>query len=145
MKTCLRCKTEQPFENFAKSKGTKDGYYGWCRACASAYNKTRPRQVRSPEKIREYHLRHKYGITPEQFDALLESQGGTCATCFRVPSEGTKRFSVDHDHSCCPGEFTCGKCIRGLLCGNCNTALGLVNDEVAILDKMRAYLLAVQG
>lgn len=67
------------------------------------------------------------GITEDQFNELLEVQGRACAMCLK-PFED-ERPQVDHDHSCCPmgkkrPTRTCGKCIRGLLCFRCNTALG---------------------
>jgi hypothetical protein len=37
--------------------------------------------------------------------------------------DGLRPFCVDHDHTCCPGEYTCGKCVRGLLCDDCNKKL----------------------
>jgi hypothetical protein len=36
---------------------------------------------------------------------------------------------VDHDHSCCPGRQTCGKCVRGLICRQCNTAFGVLTEK----------------
>src|SRR4051812_25909341 len=53
-----------------------------------------------------------YGITEEQYQALYESQGRCCALCRRA--KGTsKRLAVDHDHTCCIGPKSCGKCVRG--------------------------------
>jgi hypothetical protein len=49
-------------------------------------------------------------------------------------------LSIDHDHACCPGRISCGKCIRGLLCNRCNRALGLLGDSIELLKKMIAYL-----
>ncbi len=46
----------------------------------------------------------------------------------------------DHDHKCCPGKRSCGKCIRGLLCANCNKGLGQFSDDAARLDKAGKYL-----
>lgn len=73
-----------------------------------------------------------YGITVEEYDALL--MDGVCNICGRVP-EGERHESVlhiDHDHST-------GR-VRGALCGNCNKALGLVGDNVAVLQAMIEYL-----
>lgn len=55
----------------------------------------------------------------------------------------TNNLQVDHDHSCCPGaaqQPTCGKCVRGMLCGGCNLALGAVGDDVARLLALIDYL-----
>lgn len=69
----------------------------------------------------EYDVKYKFGITGDEYRALLAKQGGRCAICQRKP--GKYRLSVDHDHECCPGARSCGKCIRGLLCGDCNQIL----------------------
>jgi len=56
-------------------------------------------------------LKRRYGITPEQYDLMLERQGGGCAICGRLPKPG-RRLAVDHDHAT--------KRVRGLLCFQCN-------------------------
>lgn len=58
------------------------------------------------------------GLTPEQYKAILEEQGGVCALCKQPPKR--TRLSVDHDHACCPSERACERCRRGLLCNICN-------------------------
>lgn len=75
--------------------------------------------------LRDYHLRTRYGLTAEQYDAILESQGGGCAICGR----GDIQFTVDHDHACCPGKRSCGKCVRGILCTRCNQAIGYLGEH----------------
>lgn len=80
-------------------------------------------------KIRVDSLRRRYGITPEEYDALLAEQGGGCAICDRTPEENGRRLAIDHDHACCPDRRrTCGQCIRGLLCTPCNNRLGVIED-----------------
>ena len=74
-------------------------------------------------------LKYKYGITYDQYEVMLEKQGGGCAICQTKESGGRGRFHIDHDHSCCPQEKTCGECIRGLLCASCNTKLGVLESE----------------
>jgi hypothetical protein len=130
MEEALACRDKQ---------GTVAGYHRHryykqevCDPCRLAFNdyRQKERDGRSPEwreghkrYMRAYGLRKKYGITEDQFSAILEAQGGTCAICWaREP--GGRNWCVDHDHSCCPGKQTCGKCIRGLLCVNCNGKLG---------------------
>lgn len=74
-------------------------------------------------------LQARYGINPDFYDWLLESQGYVCAGC-RCSTPG--RLHVDHDHS--TGH------VRGLLCGNCNRALGLLGDDVTTLNRLVDYL-----
>jgi hypothetical protein len=83
-----------------------------------------------------------YGITEEQYNALLEAQGGACAICGRTPELAGrgKRLVVDHDHQCCRGTGACGKCVRGLLCQWCNRILGLAQDDPARLSAAMSYL-----
>lgn len=81
----------------------------------------------------------RYGITKEQYDKKLEEQDGHCAICSATPQE-VGVLCVDHDHSCCPGEKTCGKCLRALLCSRCNTAIGLLNDDVERIVKAAEYV-----
>lgn len=79
---------------------------------------------------RRQHLKSRYKWTPEDYDRMFESQGGLCAVCKQPPPDGN-RLAVDHDHDCCPGEKTCGKCIRGLLCHKCNRALGILEKHLS--------------
>jgi hypothetical protein len=60
----------------------------------------------------------------------------------KVPRKGTYRynFALDHDHSCCPGPFSCGQCLRGLLCQRCNTGLGFLQDDLTIILGMAKYV-----
>lgn len=92
------------------------------------------------EQMRARQLRIRYGITTEQYDAMYEAQDGCCAMCGRPePAEG-RRLAVDHDHRCCPGRKSCGRCLRGLLCTSCNNHLGVLEDDafVAAADAYRA-------
>lgn len=87
---------------------------------------------------RASNLKMKYGLTLEQFDALLLTQGGTCAICQSADPKsknGASRpgqFHVDHDH-------TTGA-VRGLLCSPCNTGLGSFRDDTARLAEAIRYL-----
>jgi hypothetical protein len=81
-------------------------------------------------------LKRKYGITLAQWENILMSQGGVCKIC----SSDSPRFVVDHDHNCCKDKNTCGKCIRGIICENCNRALGLIKDSKETLKSMIEYL-----
>lgn len=90
--------------------------------------------------LRAKWLRFRYRLTVEQFDALLEAQGGRCAICLTT-DPGSESWNVDHDHACCPdGGQTCGNCIRGLLCMSCNLMLGLLKDDAGAVRRILAYL-----
>ena len=89
----------------------------------------------NPERHRWAVIHKKYKLTKQMYLDLLEQQNGVCAICKKEPQAAW--LSVDHDHSCCPDKKTCGNCVRGLLCGPCNTFLGRVDDTSVGLN---AYL-----
>jgi hypothetical protein len=82
----------------------------------------------------------KYNLAPGQFDAMLAAQGNSCAICGEGFSDRPPH--VDHDHACCPRGGSCGKCVRGLLCGPCNHALGSFRDDPNRMRRAIAYLAA---
>ena len=76
-------------------------------------------------------LQKTYDITPEQYWALYEAQGGRCFVC-RVASGKSKRLCVEHEHGFCddhPPERGCPKCIRALTCGRCNRLVAFLGVE----------------
>ena len=77
------------------------------------------------------HCKRLYGITLEEKNALLKSQGGRCALC-RTREPRGKGWHVDHDHKT--------KIIRGILCHHCNLGLGQLKDDIKLLHKAIAYL-----
>lgn len=80
-----------------------------------------------------------FNLTPEKYALLLAAQGGKCAICHRKPI--SKRLACDHDHKCCPGPVSCGECVRGLLCRNCNrNVLGGLREDIDALKRAIAYL-----
>lgn len=93
-------------------------------------------RVRVPTVHRPDERFHAHGITREEYDQRLEDQGGLCAICrIRTPDH------IDHDHGCCDVKNgSCGECIRGLLCRNCNTGLGKFADSTEMLQRAIDYL-----
>lgn len=81
---------------------------------------------------RNANLKAKYGITAAQYDQMLEAQGHGCAICGRRECKSGKALAVDHSH-------VTGK-VRGLLCGDCNKALGLLADSPELLKRAARYL-----
>ena len=97
--------------------------------------RTRKWQAANREHIKAYNRRAKmkqaYGITYEDFLALLERQGGVCAICATDAPRG-KNWHVDHCHDT--------NAVRGILCGPCNTGLGHFRDDPDRLRKAIDYL-----
>lgn len=74
----------------------------------------------------------KYRMTKQGWQKLFDEQNGCCYLCGVDLGEALKRkrgVHVDHDHSCCPRERTCGQCIRGLACHRCNQGIGGFFDD----------------
>lgn len=108
----------------------------------------RPGRVVAPESKARWNRTHKFirfGITEERFNQMLVEQGYACAIC-REPFQD-QRICWDHDHSCCPvpasgHTVSCGECLRGLLCVQCNTRLGWLETYASTIT---AYLGRVPG
>lgn len=146
LKTCTYkgCKQEnpQPLDYFYK---LKNGLQSHCKSCIKQRSKEwcaknpekRKRMIRDlyradPIKAKGYQLKHEFGLSIEQYKLLLYIQDNKCAICKRNESEFTKKLSVDHDHST--------NKIRGLLCGNCNRAIGLFKEDKEVISKAIDYL-----
>lgn len=104
--------------------------------CASHHKaKRRIRQKAAHDK----RAQSVYGLPPGGYERLYEQQGRRCAICWRATGR-TRRLSVDHDHSCCPGPVSCGQCVRGLLCSPCNVYVGRLGDDPNAFLRGYAYL-----
>lgn len=125
--TCSACKQEKDISCFPNKRWKR------CQECLVDYH--REYRASDPEANRarhlRYHLKKEYGITPEEYSELLFLQGGVCAICSQDCQTG-KKLSVDHNHN--TGE------VRGLLCHNCNRAVGLLDDDPELMFKAAAYL-----
>lgn len=99
---------------------------GVCKVCHSRSGK------QDYETSRWLRIERSYGIDRATYETLLESQGGVCAICGN-PERGKKNhLSIDHCHDT-------GK-VRGLLCGRCNSGIGLLNDDPELLRSALSYL-----
>jgi len=74
---------------------------------------------------------------------MFADQKGVCKVCgnpeTKIMNGRVAKLSVDHDHSCCPHHRSCGECVKSLLCGNCNAALGFAKDNPKILESLLKY------
>jgi hypothetical protein len=93
------------------------------------------------ERQRWYRMRAKFGIEREDYERMLAEQDGGCAICgCGLEGERYGTFPVDHDHACCPGQKSCGRCVRGLPCDDCNVGLGRFKDDPNRLRAAADYI-----
>lgn len=118
--TCTKCLEYLPYDQFDSHRVARSGFKSWCKKCVRA---------------------SIYGLSKFQYAEILDSQGGTCAICPRTPEDNTKALAVDHDHTCCPGIGSCGKCVRGILCSDCNRAIGLLQDSPELILNAYQYIM----
>ena len=127
--TCRRCGVAKPVAEMCPH------HRYLCLKCYSVKGNEwqRANVERSDRSKRKSHLLIKFGLTLEEFQQWLESQGGVCAICKRVIDD-VRGFSphVDHDH-------LTGK-LRGILCFKCNVGLGAFSDNIESLESAIAYL-----
>ena len=95
------------------------------------------RKAHHPKFRLQRNLKYNYGLSLEDYEKMLFLQGYACAICRTKDWRGRgKRPCVDHDHKT-------GK-VRGLLCSNCNTGLGMFNDNYDVLKQALAYIARVK-
>src|SRR5688500_1693169 len=127
-KVCKVCGELKPLSDYYRTPGMKDGHRSDCKVCNLAAKAARYRENPEPAierakrwqaanrerhlanqrqrrerpdvkaREREGHLRRTFGISQEQYERLLDEQGGGCAVCGRAPKPG-KSLHVDHDHT----------------------------------------------
>jgi hypothetical protein len=122
------CRVMLPLNAFSPHKAGKLGRHPACKPCRNAKHAA----TYTPEQRRGWRLKLRYGITLDQYDAILERQGGHCALCAYTPGPGALALSVDHCHA--TGH------VRGLLCSHCNRAIGRLGDSEAAIQRVLAYL-----
>lgn len=153
-KVCPRCELDVPIEQYSRSRSNPDKVQTYCVHCQKIRRReryqadpmryraeTRRWALENPEKARRNarrsHLRATYGISLEDYEAMLEAQGGRCAICGtddpgRARGSGLSSFAVDHCHDT-------GK-VRAILCHPCNAGIGLLGEEPDRLIAAAEYL-----
>lgn len=116
LKNCYLCGENKPLKEFNKKRKE-------CKLCSKGIK-----------------LFARYGITQEEYNQKLADQGGICVICKRTPEEIGSILVQDHDHNCCPGPISCGKCLRDLICMYDNTALGLMQDSIVRFNAAVKYI-----
>jgi thymidylate synthase len=115
---------------FFYALGRSNEWKSRCRDCMKTQHVARPSQQTEAQFAQRC---AKYGVTPEWYQEQLITQNNVCAICNAIPDNGRyKDFVIDHCHET--------GIARGLLCSNCNQALGLVGDDIDRLGRAIDYL-----
>lgn len=144
-KRCTKCHQEKHLGDYFRDSSKKDGLTTHCKACksaqVSAYRANNNEVIK--EKKRQYYWDNlditrdgrrfsKYNVTKEWYE---EQSANGCQACGSMES-----LCIDHDHSCCPGKSSCGKCVRGILCTSCNTAEGYLGSDIKRVEQLLDYM-----
>lgn len=149
-KTCLRCAVAKPIDCFSLANNNRggDGRAHACIECnaqmtenekaalvAREWRKRNLAQARANNK--RTHVAKKYGITIEEYNALVKAQDSVCAICRETSNSSHPKgkvydLAVDHNHKT--------GAVRGLLCRACNHALGLFRENPSYLKAALKYL-----
>lgn len=147
MHKCSMCKIEKEKTEFFKDSRKKNGIRSHCKDCCQRETKSWRERNRSeynsyvaqwraknPDRQHKTEIKRNYGISIEKYNEMLTAQSCKCLICSKQhdPTIKKGRLFVDHDHQ--TGE------VRGLLCGKCNMALGLFNDNIDLIKKAISYL-----
>ena len=135
---CRPCSAEDTAERRRK---WSDAQFARAAATNRAYRQTaKHREARAlwhkskdgRRSNRRTKIRHKYGLTECQYDALMQRQGGLCAACGVTLADATRYVHIDHCHET--------RRVRGILCNGCNVALGHAREDVNVLMGLISYL-----
>lgn len=128
-KKCIKCGEVKEILSFPKRTGrTIDGTRNECKSCYSNRLSISSKKVNYINQKKYFYLK-KYGITLDQYNQLLITQGNKCKICGKT---FIKTPHIDHNHKT-------GK-VRGLLCNKCNCLLGCADDNITVLNNCILYL-----
>ncbi|GAA0293085.1 endonuclease VII domain-containing protein [Streptomyces turgidiscabies] len=113
-KFCRSCEQIKPHGEWHRNATASDGLSTSCRACRAVKGRAR-------------HLKRNYNLTEAERDEIVASQMGLCVICLKAPA-----IHVDHCHET-------GR-VRGVLCFNCNSAIGKLGDDPDAVRRAAAYL-----
>lgn len=133
-KICKECLRKLPLGCFHKHKSCAYGVRSECKDCHNKVSRVRSKKYtkNNPAKRRSTILKSKYGISLEEYNAMLKKQNRLCKICGHSDPGPKGVFAVDHCHAT-------GK-VRGLLCYLCNMGLGSFRDSVSVLKAAIRYI-----
>lgn len=124
--TCKRCEEIKPIGAFPRQRQCLYGVEPVCKTCKVELRQAYIAQY--PERARNSALKHTYGITLADYEAMFVRQGGRCAIC----GADDQKLVVDHNHTT--------RKVRSLLCHLCNALIGCARENIDILVSAAAYL-----
>jgi hypothetical protein len=163
-KTCTKCAATKAVDEFVRDRSRRDGRHPQCEVCVRKYQSAWSQIPQNKEHVRHYQrefaktptrvaqiksyqcqgvgvldlnkrqamkMKKRWGLSPNDYAAMLIKQNSCCATCDFIFKRRTD-VQVDHCHAT--------GVVRGLLCANCNRALGMVKDSIVRLQKLIDYL-----
>lgn len=141
VKVCNKCGAQKQLEDFVKDKRYESGRRNQCKRCYTNYmieyykknQDQRGKKIKMNTKYVAPWKRHH--MTEEDFNKLFNMFDGKCHLCRQRDAT-----SIDHDHSCCKTNRSCGKCVRGILCRGCNTALGSLKENPDTIARLLDYI-----
>ena len=124
-KQCKSCDQHHHLDVFVS-------HSGWCKPCTT-------------DRARWRHIKATYGLTKIEYQQMLEDQQGKCAICGTTQPANNpdvkSAFSIDHEHDNSRRRGTHDRSkIRGLLCNDCNSAIGLFKEDPTVLSNAINYL-----
>lgn len=129
-RACTQCGEVRPIFQYPSEDSLQSGL---CEECRKEQRAIRWQKVPDAARAVQYKVQklRQYSLTEEHLDQMLGEQNGCCALCFvEFSDKPATRMGIDHDHRCCSGIKSCGKCVRGLLCHRCNVMIGFLEGFV---------------
>jgi hypothetical protein len=125
-KICTKCKKELPESTFSK-KDSSDKRKSKCNRC-----RYKDRKENNPEWEFYKNIKNRYNLSKTEYDKMFNEQESSCKICKTNIKYLNRGLMVDHCHIT--------NKVRGLLCNNCNTILGMAKDNIETLKECINYL-----
>lgn len=122
-KKCTKREQEKTLDNFVKNK-----YNHWCKDCRYKWNRDNYKN-KNPIDNKFMNAKRNYGIDRDTFDKLMRKK--SCSIC-KIKFKELKDIKIDHCHN--------SGIVRDVLCGKCNTVLGMLNENIDLLDSFSKYI-----
>lgn len=127
LKICKKCYNVKEVSEFYLKKCKNNRQNRFHHICKKCHN------IRPDGYITNYIRKLKFNISKEEYDLILKSQNNCCAICNKNRELFKRDFAIDHCHK--------SNKIRGLLCTRCNIGIGMLQEDLSIMDSAIKYIL----